>query len=480
MSPLGITLLLLTAIVSGFLAAKGFYIIPFGIGAILIGIIILYYCIFKPLIGFYLVTLAAFFYFFAMRLIGQVLPFSTGVELLIFFVFLGTLLWRKPKDETKTNLLKTAISVAIILNFVLILVEAFNPNVDNLGGWVPSFKRYIVCMLVYVTAYRLIDTPSKFRFFVQFWVILTFITALYGFYQQFFGISQFELNFINLQPGAYELMFQGGQLRKMSFLSDVATFGLLCGGMAVFTFLLGLNEKRKKQKYMLFFFALIMEMGMAFSGTRTATIMLPCGLALYGIITIQNKTTVIALFAVFMVAMFVMFAPIYSNLTLNRVRSTFDSKDASLNLRDRNRASIQPYIYAHPIGGGVATTGLEGDAFYPDHPLAGFPPDSGLLKTALELGWVGLILNAFLYLMIFYQGIHYYFRMRNKEYKKFIVVILASLFATIVSLYSQNAVGQFPQVIFIFSCMSLIKRLKEFDDEEENKRLADEPINLNN
>ncbi|MCC6287909.1 MAG: hypothetical protein IT249_08490, partial [Chitinophagaceae bacterium] len=175
-----------------------------------------------------------------------------------------------------------------------------------------------------------------------------------------------------------------------------------------------------------------------------------------------------ALFACVLLFLFILFAPIYSNPTLNRIRTTFDSKEQSLNVREVNRHYIQPYLHYHPIGGGVSTTGSEGVMFYPSHPLAGFPPDSGLLKIGLEMGWVGLILHLMLNAAILLQGIYFYFRMRNKELKMYLAAVLCSLFPFMVCQFSQNAIGQIPSAIFFYSCMSLITRLKEFDAEGVN------------
>ena len=171
-----------------------------------------------------------------------------------------------------------------------------------------------------------------------------------------------------------------------------------------------------------------------------------------------------------MALLFVMFAPI-DNPTINRMRSTFDSEDESLNVRNVNRNSIQPYIYAHPFGGGIATSGVEGMRWSPNHQLAGFPPDSGLLMFALEIGWVGLSLQIIFYLTMLYQGIYYYFRMKSKKYKIYILAIICGFIAILVTLYSQASVGQMPNVFFFYGCIALFKRLWEFDIMEAEKRL---------
>src|SRR5205085_4667874 len=122
----------------------------------------------------------------------------------------------------------------------------------------------------------------------------------------------------------------------------------------------------------------ILMLGMAYSGTRTTNIMLPAGLCLYALLTITDKKTLVTVFVAILGMAFIFFGPI-QNGTINRMRTTFDTKDESANVRDINRKYIQPYIYSHPLGGGIATAGVLGEKYNPGHPLAGFPPDSGLL-----------------------------------------------------------------------------------------------------
>ena len=165
-------------------------------------------------------------------------------------------------------------------------------------------------------------------------------------------------------------------------------------------------------------------------------------------------------------ALFIFFAPIYNNATLNRMRTTFNSKDESLNLRERNRHYIQPYLKTHPLGGGIGTTGALGASVFPNHPLANFPSDSGFLRIGLEMGWIGLIAWVFFNLAILWQGIIYYFKMRDPDLKLIMVAFLSCIFPILVIQYSQESIGQFPGSVFFFSVLSLMKRLLEFDEEK--------------
>ncbi len=465
--PFLFAILLLLTVLSGFFAANGAAFVTFGITGALLSVIIVYSCIFHPLRGYYLVIIVAFFSSYPQRVIQKDLPISTFVEVLVLFLLVGTF-WKVRGDEnSKGNLLKSGITILVLINVLYFIIEFFNPN-NTPAGWLFSSKRYAIYLMFFVISYKLINTAERFRYFLRFWIIMSFIAALYACWQQWVGFFPFELAYLKNDPHEYGLLFQGGVIRKFSFLDGVVTFGNLAGSMAVLTTILAITEKNKSRRNKLAFVAIILFLGMSYSGTRTTTIMMPAGLALYILTTLKNKATIMTMFITIMGVLFIMFAPI-DNPTINRMRSTFDSKDASLNVRTMNRKSIQPYIYAHPMGGGIAASGVEGMRFNPNHPLAGFPPDSGLLKLALDMGWIGLALNILMYLMILYQGIYSYFKMRNMEYRRYVIAITCCLFSIMVTMYAQVSIGQIPNALFFYAVLALIKRLMEFDEKETVK-----------
>ncbi len=463
--PVTIGILVLLAISAGFLAANGKSLITFGIIAVLFSTLVVHRCVMDPIRGYYLLTFIAFFTEYPGRLLNKALPISTFVEALVLVLFIGTY-WQARKDENqKGNLLKYSVSILLIIYTLYYVIELFNPNMGTPVGWLFSSKRFTVTILFFVISYRLINTPDRVRYFLKFWIVMSLITALYGCFQQWFGLLPMELS--SLDEHEFGLLFQGGVIKKFSFLDGSVTFGSLSGCIAVLTIILAINEKVRKRKYQLAFISFILFLGMMYSGTRTFNLMIPAGIALYVLMTLKNKATLMTLFFMLMSLLFVLFAPI-DNPTLNRMRSTFDTKEESLNLRTLNRKSVQPYIYTHPLGGGVATSGVEGKRFNPTHPLAGFPPDSGLLKLALDMGWIGLSITILVFLMVLYQGIHYYFRMKNEEYKKYMVATTCAIFAVLITLYAQVTIGQMPTVFFIFGMMSILKRLMEFDEKERS------------
>ncbi len=159
----------------------------------------------------------------------------------------------------------------------------------------------------------------------------------------------------------------------------------------------------------------------------------------------------------------VLFAPSYGNTTLNRLKSTFESEDESLKVRDVNRKYIQPYILAHPIGGGVGTTGVVYMKYNIGHPLAGFPTDSGLLAMVLEFGWIGLLVQGITYFVTLQQGIQGYYRSRKSKFKLIYLASTLFLFGYIAAQYSQIAIGQIPGGFLFYGLTAVIIRLRQMD-----------------
>jgi len=208
-----------------------------------------------------------------------------------------------------------------------------------------------------------------------------------------------------------------------------------------------------------------MLLGMAYSGTRTANAMFVAGIAIYILLTLNNKTT--RIFAIVAGSLFIIliYGPFYGNATLNRFRTTFTAtQDASYKVREQNRAFIQPYIYSHPIGGGLMTTGAGGLRFNPGHYLAGFPPDSGYLKKALETGWIGLAIICALYYVIVMSGVKGYFNCNEPRSKILYAAATAAIFTFYIAEFAQDAIGQITDLVVYYPLIAIILKLKYIEE----------------
>jgi MFS family permease len=234
--------------------------------------------------------------------------------------------------------------------------------------------------------------------------------------------------------------------------------------------IVALNEERPKRRWLLVAGIIFMTLGMTYSGTRTAYIIIPAGLCIYALMTINNRRTLIFMAGFILFFVVLIFGPFYSINAVNRVRTSFKfSDDESMNVRDQNRKMIQPYIYSHPLGGGVATSGVLGLLYNPGHPLAGFPPDSGYLRAAIETGPIGLAYTLFMFFVMLQVGIRNYYASRSKKTRTIYVGLVACMFAYMIAQYAQVAIGQMPGAFFFYGGMAIIVKLRNFEQNLINK-----------
>ena len=220
-SPFGIGLLACIAVAIGFLVSQNLAAIAFAsIGAIA-AIIVVYYCFFEPVTGYFITMFIAFFAFYPNHILNIILPIPTFVELLILIIFFGSYNSAKKLNLPRNSILLTGVSIVFIIYTIFNIVQFFNPEMQSRAGWLFRFKRYMVYVLVYIISYRLIDTPQRFRNFMKFWLYMSFIAAAYGCYQQWFGMLPMEISYIKSDPIEYKLMFQGGMLLRRYTISPL-------------------------------------------------------------------------------------------------------------------------------------------------------------------------------------------------------------------------------------------------------------------
>ncbi|MCC6762569.1 MAG: O-antigen ligase family protein [Chitinophagaceae bacterium] len=463
-TPLGIAaLVLLTAIVA-YLVAANQMMLALSVAAAPLGVAFVLAVLGNPYFGFYALFFYTFIMFMPGRLLRADLPIGIGAEFLTVLVLMSALLRKKVQQQKIEGFLRQPVSIMLIIYSAYLLIEFFNPNMRSMAGLVFYYRKVLAFLLVYYIAYLLLDDLQKIVRFFKFWLIMSVLAGLYACKQQWFDFFPFEMRWLMSDPHKVRLYYQGGMFRKMSFLSDPAASGILLGYTAVIALVLSQFKPFAAYKQKLYFATIALLLGAIYSGTRTSYIVFAIGVVIYILMNFQRKRTLIFTGVSIFALAFILFGPI-NNAPINRVRTLMNgTNDASLKVRDENRELIRPYMLSHPMGGGLATNGVEGERFNPGHELAGFPTDSGYLKFALEAGWIGLIILCLLYFVMMQQCIHHYYQARNPTIKALYCAMAAALFAQIVAHYGQIAIGQMPGILFFFAIMAIIGRLKQFDD----------------
>ncbi len=436
----------------------------------LIGLAIVIGCLISTPFGFYFTIGYCFFVFVIKRILFPAdPPLGSASEVTIFATFLGIIIRKIAHRDKGWSHSRNPITYIYIVYLIYMAMEVMNSYGGSVQGWFFVYRKFLELILFYFIALHIFTDMKAIKFFFKFWLAMALISALYGCWQELVGMRGFELRFLVGNPTIFVLDFQGGQFRKTGTLSDPMAFGILMAVTSIFSIVLSLGPFSRKHRWMLLVTAVVTGMGMAFSGTRTATAIIPASILLFGLMTITNRKTLIFLCAFLMIGSIAMFGPFYGNSTINRMRTAFiGDKDPSMQVRDIHRHNIQPLMYSHPFGFGLATTGVIGMEFNPWNPLARFPPDSSYVRLALEMGPIGLALTLVLYFLLLKVGINCFYRARDPKTRYFAAASVAVLFAWTIAQYSQEAVGQIPGALTFYPLLAALIKLREFDKNRGN------------
>lgn len=458
----GILILLVSAITIGILSTYGgFYVAIIVIG--LWALPAVYLIVAYPKLGIAALLVLAFLLFMIIRL-GINFPWGTMLDGLQALLILGFFVKQKnsPSWDVVRGPIATWVGIWVIYN----LIEVVNPTAESRMAWLYTVRTTASVTLMYFVFMLHIRSVAYVRILLKLWLFLAFCGAAYGFKQEFIGFSASEQAWLNSDPLIRDLLFIGGRWRKYSFFSDPVSFSynmvmasLLCVG------LLSAAKQLWKKVTLLFLIGVFLA-AMLFSGTRGAYVLIPAGLAMYTVLNLKRNIIIVsAILGVLFIGL--IFVPT-SNPTLYRFQTAFQpSTDDSFNVRSMNQKRIQPFIQTHPLGGGLGATGVWGQRFAPYSFLANFPPDSGYVRVAVEMGWLGLLFFCVLMYTILKTGIKNYFRIKNPELKSYCLAMVLVVFAMNVGNYPQEALVQYPNNVLFFLAVALINSTYRLDEEEQ-------------
>lgn len=409
-----------------------------------------------------IIALSSFGSFFS-RIVGRDLPTGSMIDALLLCTALGIIVLGK-RTKIRHDFFKNPVNIAIFIWLLYFVLQAFNPE-GSINAWFAGLRGIITFIVSYFIIFETLDDLRFIKHFTLFWLGICVLGAIYCFYQEFFGLPSYDLRWVTANEIRKGLNWIQGDWRKWSFFSDVALFGMIMAFGAIFCFILSTGPYSVKRRAILIIAGLMMVMSMIFSGTRGAYAMIPAGFVFFVLATLNSKRTLAISIIALVGLIAIIFGPFYSG-PINRIRSTFEpSEDPSMIVREENRQAILPYVYEHPMGGGIRTSGTFGERFAPNHPLAGYPPDSAYFETTLETGWIGLIIQLGLYGCVLLVGIRNYYRCLDKEVKILYLAYLSAFFALTIAAFVKKAVEQFPLGFIVGSIYILMPKLIEYDSE---------------
>lgn len=460
---LGAFLLVLLSVFVALVVGKLGFLGGGGLLIVTIGIALVFGAMFNLYLGLYVILIMSILVSYLSKIVD--LPYGLSLDLLLVVLALGVIM--KQLKDRDLSFAKNPISLPIVVWVFYNMIQVINPIAASRLAWAFTVRSMALLILLYfIAAYALNSYRRTINIF-KFMLGLAFLSALYGLKQEFFGFTDFELAWLYSDPARFQLIFQWSRMRIFSFFSDPTNYGIYMSYMSVMCFILVLGKFKVWQKITLGFAGVCMLLAIAFAGSRTPVVLVPFGFAVFTMLSLKRNIII----AMMVVGLFggAFLLKSTGNAVLFRIQSAFmpDRSGDTMGVRFENQKKIKPFIQSHPFGAGLGSVGEWGQRFSPDTFLASFPPDSGYVRVAVELGWVGYLLYCWLLYTIIRMGIRYYLRVKNEQIKIIYLALTTMMFMLILASYVQEAIVQLPTSIHFYVCVAVLARLKDFEAEAD-------------
>ena len=351
----------------------------------------------------------------------------------------------------------------------------------NFAAWFTSFRLmglHLVWITLVFSIY--ISSPKILINYFRLWALLSLFSAFWTWKQKNIGFTDIEFAWLYYGPGQVTHILNGGTLiRYFSTFSDAASYGCNSAASAVTFLIVAITSKIKLEKIFFLIVSLCVIWGMFQSGTRTSIFSLAAGFIVFVFLSKSFKIAIpFSIFFVSFMAM-LMFTNIgNSNQQIRRMRSAFDKKDASANVRDINKAAIKKYLRDAPWGLGIANTQANIPANNKYRKLSDIPPDSEYVYIWVHTGIIGLIVFVFCIATMFIGACWtVMFKLKSQS----LIGIGGGLCSAFVAIqlggYANQVLMQFPNGLTFYGGLTIVYILPYLEPawiELEEKRLAEQ------
>ena len=371
--------------------------------------------------------------------------------------------------------------LAIMIWIGFCFIEIFNDSCGlgmNVNAWFTGFRLMALHLVWIILVFSLyISNPQRLLLYLRVWAGLSLFSAFWTWKMKTYGFTATEHNWIWNIAYPTHILNGGTLIRYFSTFNDAATYGCNASASAVAFLIFGITSKLKIDKIFFFITALAVTWGMFQSGTRTAMITLIAGFVVFLFLAKSTKILVpSAIIGGFFIIILIFTNIGNSNQQIRRMRTAFDKKDASANVRDINKAAIAKYLKEAPWGIGLGMMSYDIPANNKFKKLSDIPPDSEYVFIWVRTGPVGVTVFACCMVMMLLGGcVIVLFKLKSPS----LVGIGGGLCAAFVSIhlggYANQILFQYPNGITFFGGMAIVYLLPYIEPEwieYEKKRLA--------
>ena len=370
--------------------------------------------------------------------------------------------------------------LAIMIWCGLCLIEILNDTCGlgmNINAWFIGFRLMALHLVWIILVFSLyISDPRTLTLYLRVWAGLSLFSAFYTWKMINIGLTDAENRWLYSPGNATHLLNAGTLIRYWSTFNDAASYGCNASASAVAFLIFGITSKIKYDRIFFLLTAAVVIWGMFQSGTRTAMITLIAGFIVFLFLSKSVKILVPSA----IIGGFFLFILMFTNIgngnqQIRRMRSAFDRKDASANVRDINKAAIAKYMDEAPWGIGIGMLSKDIPAWNKYNKLIDIPPDSEYVYIWVRTGAIGVTVFTCCMVMMFLGGcVIVLFRLRSPS----LIGVGGGLCAAFVSIqlggYANQILYMYPNGLTFFGGMAIVYLLPYIEPkwiEYEKKRL---------
>lgn len=401
----------------------------------------------------------------------------TNIFDLLFSLMLGSITIKQLQTSGKFGNVLNCYTLLALVWALYCILNVFNNITGDIhpAAWLQkvrpiAFYPLVVAFIVSINAKHY----SFIRYFLWVWGVLSILGAARGYWQKNVGFDSQEYLWVSTAGANTHLIHTG--IRYFSFFTDAANFGCSMALSCITFFIALLYEKKRGVQLFYLLVSVTTFYGFLASGTRSAIAVPFVGLALFIILAKNWKITTFAACLFLLTIGILKFTTIGdSNSMVRRMRTAFDSNDASMNVRYDNQKALKSYMSEAPFGIGIGVSGSDLSPMNKFYFVSICAPDSDLVYIWMRMGVVGLSIYLALHILIFGAGSFILlFRIKNTEIRGPLTALLCGTAGLFVTSYANQIYFQFPNGPIVYTCLTLVFLGPYFD-----KQYSDEQRKIN-
>lgn len=410
---------------------------------------------------------ALFIINFFLQMHDRIIPIPSGVPMSLWNEMIEIILLaiaiidikECPHFERCLNLMLIALAIWCGFCTLQVLNDTCDMGLD-IGAWYTGARLMAFQILYAFLVFSIyITTPQILLNYLRLWAVLSLFSAFWTFKQKNIGFTPIENSWLFYGPGSTTHLLNGGTLiRYFSTFSDAANYGCNAAASAVTFIIIGITSKITLEKLFFLIIGICVIWGMFQSGTRTAIFCMASGFLVYVFLSKSFKIAVpfSIFFALFMC--FLIFTDIGNgNQQIRRMRSAFDKKDASSNVRDVNKASIKKYLRDAPWGLGIGSTQANIPSNNKYRRLSDIPPDSEYVYIWVHTGIIGIIVFVITTALMFIGACWItMFKLKSKSLIGIGGGLCSAFIAIQLGAYANQILMQFPNCLTFYGGLTIV------------------------